>query len=922
MGTRTGRASVDIVADVSEFGSRFEKDLNNALKDTKVNAKPVSDKLARDIDDGVKAAEKSLQRLDRTTVGTGIERGSQKARQSLMSVAAAATEVAAVIDDAAEGIGENLGEGITRGADGKLRDARGRFLRAGEQLGEQVGDGITRGMDGKLRDGRGRFVGAGERAGDDVKRGLLRRIVSAAGSAASSLVTNLGKGMSGLTSMIGSNPYVAAAGIALGVALAAAAAPALGAALSSATILGSGLGLIGLGAWLLREEPKLKKAAEKLTKTMGDTFTKAAKPMLKPLVSALKIFRNLVTEIGPAVKWMFEEIGGSGAIEALAKGLGGMIKAMIPGFEELVYVAGPFLKMFAEQLPIIGAALGTFFETIAGSSPEATLFFQDFIKLIAGIIVTLGQFIAWLTTSYPAVRKFLLDSVAWLQQTTASVREWFNSTEEARGRIGAAFAAIGAAAVWLWLYILVPAFNGIVTAVKAVAAAAVWLWQTILVPAFNGIAAAAVFVWQVLVTAWNGITAAVTAVGAVVTWLWTTIIQPYFTMIATIAMWLWNNIIVPAFNGIVAAVRMVGATIAWLYSVMAPPIQAVAGLIFWLWKGVFMVAFAAITAQMRVVAAAAMWLWNNILSPVFRAIGAGAMAMYRAFIVPAFNGIRSVLRLAGNAARQLWTTYISPAWRSIQAATRTMWSVISSIFNAIRSHIVSRIRSAVAIVSAIRSFVSQVSSNFTSLVNNIRSRLNNAVSIVRSLPGRIRSAVGNLAGLLVAAGRNVINGLINGIQSRLGALRAKAAAAASVIRNLFPFSPAKEGPLSGSGSPEIAGGKIATMIASGMQRRVGSIQDAAKAMADATMGRTSGSGLDFAGQGIMRSALGSGGSGAVTPAGASGGSTVTFADGAIRITFAGAVPTTDEAFRTGQAVGAGIASTLTSRNIMNTVRTI
>lgn len=895
MGTRTGRASVDIVADVSEFGSRFEKDLNNALKDTKVNAKPVSDKLAKDIDDGVKAAEKSLQRLDRAPVGAGIEKGAKNARRSLMALSDTVAEMADQIGPAAERVGERLGDGVTRGADGKIRDAAGRFVRLGEEIGEQLGDGITRGVDGKLRDSRGRFVKGGEQAGDSVRKGLLRRMVSAAGDAASSLVTNLGKGMSGLTSMIGSNPYIAAAGIALGVGLAAAAAPALGAAIASATIAGGGLGLIGLGAFLLKEEPALKKAAKKLTDTVKTTFTQAAKPMLGPLVSALNILRTMIKDIGPEFQSMFSGLAKSGAIQALATGLAGLVTAALPGFQDLVKAAGPFLTVMAEQLPVIGAALSEFFTSIAASGPEAAIFFTDLVDFLAGTIILLGQFIAWLTVSYPKVRQFFIDAVTWIQNAITKVQEWYASTETARATIVNAFLAIGAVAVWLW--------------------------QNILLPAFTGIAAAAVFVWQALVTAWNGITTAVQAVGAAVSWLWTTIIQPYFQFIGALATWLWQVVIMPAWNAIVAATRMVGATIAWLYSVMAPPIQAVAALIFWLWRAVFMVAFAAITAQIRVLAAAATWLWNNVLSPVFRAIGAGAMAMYRTFIVPAFNGIRAVLRAAGNAARQLWTTYIAPAWRAIQSATRTMWSVISSIFNAIRNHIVSRIRSAVAIVSAIRSFVSQVSSNFTSLVNNIRSRLNNAVSIVRSLPGRIRGAVGNLAGLLVAAGRNVINGLINGIQSRLGALRAKAAAAASVIRNLFPFSPAKEGPLSGSGSPEIAGGKIATMIASGMQRRVGTIQDAAKAMADATMGRTSGSGLDFAGQGIMRSALGSGGSSAVTPA-ASGGSTVTFADGAIRITFAGTVPTTDEAFRTGQAVGAGIASTLASRNIKNTVRTI
>ncbi|MCD7440229.1 phage tail tape measure protein [Streptomyces lincolnensis] len=41
--------------------------------------------------------------------------------------------------------GEDLGEGIVRGADGRLRNARGRFVAAGRSAGEGVGEGLTEG---------------------------------------------------------------------------------------------------------------------------------------------------------------------------------------------------------------------------------------------------------------------------------------------------------------------------------------------------------------------------------------------------------------------------------------------------------------------------------------------------------------------------------------------------------------------------------------------------------------------------------------------------------------------------------------------------------------------------------------------------------------------------------------------------------
>ncbi|XUM01221.1 phage tail tape measure protein [Streptomyces venezuelae ATCC 10712] len=44
---------------------------------------------------------------------------------------------------AGEAVGENLGEGIVRGADGRLRNARGRFVRAGTSAGAAVGDALA-----------------------------------------------------------------------------------------------------------------------------------------------------------------------------------------------------------------------------------------------------------------------------------------------------------------------------------------------------------------------------------------------------------------------------------------------------------------------------------------------------------------------------------------------------------------------------------------------------------------------------------------------------------------------------------------------------------------------------------------------------------------------------------------------------------
>jgi hypothetical protein len=91
--------------------------------------------------------------------------------------------------------------------------------------------------------------------------------------------------------------------------------------------------------------------------------------------------------------------------------------------------------------------------------------------------------------------------------------------------------------------------------------------------------------------------------------------------------------------------------------------------------------------------------------------------------------------------------------------------------------------------------------------------------------------VSNAGQWLVQAGRNVIQGLINGIRSMFGSVGSAMSGIASTIRSFLPFSPAKQGPLSGSGSPDIAGRKVASMFASGIRLGSHEVSAAAYGMA-------------------------------------------------------------------------------------------
>jgi len=102
---------------------------------------------------------------------------------------------------------------------------------------------------------------------------------------------------------------------------------------------------------------------------------------------------------------------------------------------------------------------------------------------------------------------------------------------------------------------------------------------------------------------------------------------------------------------------------------------------------------------------------------------------------------------------------------------------------------------------------------------------------IAGLPGRIVAALGNTGSLLWQAGRNVIQGLIDGINSRIGDLAGAMHRATALISSFLPHSPAKQGPLSGRGSPYYSGQSIVRMVAAGVTDALGAAEAAAEDLA-------------------------------------------------------------------------------------------
>ena len=96
--------------------------------------------------------------------------------------------------------------------------------------------------------------------------------------------------------------------------------------------------------------------------------------------------------------------------------------------------------------------------------------------------------------------------------------------------------------------------------------------------------------------------------------------------------------------------------------------------------------------------------------------------------------------------------------------------------------------------------------------------------------GRAQAAMGNMSGVLYASGQALVQGFINGINSKSGELEAAASNLASKARAYFPFSPAKKGPFSGRGYTTYSGKALATGFAEGITSGSGAVTSATSGM--------------------------------------------------------------------------------------------
>jgi TP901 family phage tail tape measure protein len=516
----------------------------------------------------------------------------------------------------------------------------------------------------------------------------------------------------------------------------------------------------------------------------------------------------------------------------------------------------PYLSMIMGMFGKLGDAIGGWWSKNGEGAFQAAAagisWFWNSVTLPAltafmGILKVVATIGAWVWTSVfiPAVRLaveimkeiWATGLVLWavLQPVFNGIKNVavaaFNGIVDAGTRIwgvlGPVFTSIGASVSSTWTSVVIPAFRAFMAVLNGAGALLMWFWNNVSKPVFDGIRAT------------------IQGVATVIAWLWTSVFQPVFSAIGAIAMWLWTSVIQPAFSGIMAVISGVIGVVQWLWNTFGPIVMAIGNLVITIFGGVFTMVFGVVRLLFAGLVVALQLLWA-VLGPIFMAIGALVVMVWTGLIWPALQAfgsaiawlwgyIQPVLAAIGAVFVWLWSNVIQPVFSAIGTKITEWWNFMSLVFAAVVAIVKSGIAGITAAAGGVAEFVNSISTHFQNAVNSVRDKINSMISFVRSIPGAVISAVGNIGSLLYNAGSNVIDGLINGISSRIGALQSKISEAAGAIRDALPFSPAKVGPLSGHGDPTISGGKIANMLASGIDANIPALREAASKMAGALM---------------------------------------------------------------------------------------
>lgn len=300
-------------------------------------------------------------------------------------------------------------------------------------------------------------------------------------------------------------------------------------------------------------------------------------------------------------------------------------------------------------------------------------------------------------------------------------------------------------------------------------------------------------------------------------------VGPIVNGVITVLRALWMVMLANPIILIIAAVAAVVAALVWFFTQTETGKEMWSNFMDWLagaWEWIKETAVAVFDGIVDAIVGAWEWVRDKTAEIWDTVVG---------WIQDNWDSILDILSLANPV------TAVIRHWDTIKNATSTAWNwvvnLLAGIWNKITTTISNAVNNVVTwITNAWNNAKTRTSNAFNSIRTAVSNGINGAVTFVAGLPGRVLSVLGNIGNTLYNSGRNLIDGFRRGIVNAFNNAVNAVKNGMSRIRNFFPFSPAKEGPFSGSGWTFNSGEAITQGLADGMNSRIPSIVKEAEAI--------------------------------------------------------------------------------------------
>lgn len=168
----------------------------------------------------------------------------------------------------------------------------------------------------------------------------------------------------------------------------------------------------------------------------------------------------------------------------------------------------------------------------------------------------------------------------------------------------------------------------------------------------------------------------------------------------------------------------------------------------------------------------------------------------------------------------LLVDFFTGVFETVSNAVTTGITAVVGFFTALPGKIVAGLK---ALPGALATAASDAFIRFKSAVTT---GIDTVLGLVGEVPGKIKGLLSDAGDILFQAGRNIIKGLIRGIEAMVEKVGGAISKVTKKIADALPGSPVKEGPLSGGHQPWMLGEKVSDMIATGIRAGVPAVRKA------------------------------------------------------------------------------------------------